>query len=814
MFDTVLRDLRSALRRLSKTPGPTLVVLLALAVAIGATTIISSAIDTVWHAIPAATTDRLVFVSSTDPRPSQAQAGMSGNLAMTGTSVPDLVDWTMRAGTVDQFVAFRYDTATMTGRGVPARVSLVRTTANLFSVWGITAAKGRVFEDDDGRIGAEPTVLLSDRYWQDQFASDEAAIGSRMLLNGTAHTIVGILPRSVGRGIFVDTDLFVVHPLDAARTARDERRLFVMARLTRGATRTQAEADLSGIARRLAAEYPGTNAQTGVVVRPLVEQLGGGIRFLLVLLALIGVLVVAIACANVSNVVLAQALRRQRELSLRAALGARRIDHLRQIAVESVVISAAAGIAGVLLGGWGLVLLQWLSGPQARLFGEATLNWRVVGAGTALAFVLPLGFAVVPALQTWRPDPADLADGARIAGGGRAHRFRLALVAVQVALAAVLLVQIAMVTRTTWTFRTMETGFDPRNVLTFRLDLSPERYAGEAGITGFYRALLARLDALPGVVAVGAVDRLPVGDRESSVRVKADGGPPVEENALPLTSLTTVSPGYFDTLRIPVRRGRGFADADFSSDGLPVAVVSEDAARLLWPGRDPIGSQATVIAPGVSATPLLVVGIVANARPADVDQRAMPQVYVPSAWHPQRAMTIVVRTMADPHRSARAIREQAAALDANEPIFAMASMEQVLFDDQASMYTLAGLLGAIAVVALCLAAVGIYGVVSSVVTQRTREIGIRMAMGAHPRAILRMVMQQSVRPVGAGMLLGLPVALGLVSALADAFRFIDVRNPTTYIGVLLSIVLVGCVASYIPARRAARIDPLVALRQD
>jgi putative ABC transport system permease protein len=787
--------------------------MMTLAIAIAATTIIASTIDSVWHAIPAHDTERLVFVASTDPRPSQAQSGMAGNLAMTGTSIPDLVDWTRQATTVERFVAFTYGTATLTGREAPVRVSIVRTTAEMFSVWGISPVLGRVFGTEDGRIGAAPVVLLSHRYWQEQFSSDAAVMGTSVLLDGSPHTIVGVLPAETRVGIFADTELFVTQPLDAARAARDERRLFVMARLKPGVSRAQAEADLSRIAAHLKAEYPNTNAQTGVVVRPLIEQLGGGIRTLLFLLALIALLVAGMACANVSNVVLAQAIGRRRDLSVRTALGAQRSHHLKQIAVESFLLSLAAGATGLLLGGWGLALLKWVAGPQARLFADASLNWRIVAAGIATAFVLPLGFALIPAVQSWRPNPANLMDGSRTVGGGSAHRIRRALVTVQVALAVVLLVQISLFARTAWNFRTMENGFDPRGVLTFRVDL-PATYTEEK-TTAFYRALLTRIDSLPGLTSSGSINRLPVADREMSARIKVDGATPVEEEALPFTALATVSPRYFETLRVPIRRGRGFTNTDFGDSALPVAVVSEDAARLFWPGSDPIGARATIVAPNLPNTPLQIVGIVANVRKADIDQRVMPQVYVPVTWKPDRTMAVVVRSdSTDPLELVPAVRALAAEIDPNEPLFNVASMEQVLYDDLASTYTLAGLLGAIAIVALCLAGVGIYGVVSFMVIQRTREIGLRMALGARPGAVLRMVIQQAARPVASGGISGAPAALLLVYMISGVFAEIDVSNPTDYVGVAFSILVVALVASYVPARRAARIDPLVALRTE
>ena len=347
------------------------------------------------------------------------------------------------------------------------------------------------------------------------------------------------------------------------------------------------------------------------------------------------------------------------------------------------------------------------------------------------------------------------------------------------------------------------------------MDLSEPGYADGERVTQFYRALLTGIDSLPGVVSSAAINQLPVADRGLSARLKVEGSAPVQNDALPFTAVATVSRGYFDTLRVPVRRGRGFSDADFGGNPPGVAVVSEDAARIFWPGRDPIGARATIVGPDLPNAPLLVVGVVANVRRSDIDRRTVPLVYVPSTWRPERTMAVVVRTDAvDPLASVPAIRAQAAALAPNEPLFAVASMEEVLFNDVASMYTMAGLLGAIALVALVLAGVGIYGVVSYMVTQRTREIGLRMALGAQPGAVLRMVIHQAARPVAAGGILGAPAALALVYAMSGFFATVDVTDPANYIGVVFSISLVALVASYVPARRAARIDPLDALRQN
>ena len=808
-----MTDLRFATRALLRNPAATCVIVLTLAVAIGVSTIIASTVDSVWHALPVANTERLIFVSSTDPRPGEARAGMAGDVAITGTSIPDLVDWTARSSTVDDLAAFQYATVTLTGLDAPERASVVRATANLPAQWQIQVAIGRSFRPDDGRIGATRVALLTDRYWRERFAARPDVIGTSVFLDGIPHTLVGVVAASAGRGIFVDTDLWLPQELDAARASRDARTLFVSGRLKPGATLEQAERDFTAIADQLKNEYPTTNAQTGIVVRPLVELLGGGIRFLLSLLALLAVLVVAMACTNVSNVVLAQVSGRRRELSLRTVLGAGRWDHVKQIMAEGFVLSAGAGLIGLTLGAWGLSALKSLGGPQARVLTDASINGRIVVAGVITSFVIPFACSLLPALRGWRPDANDLRQGAR-ATRSPGHRTRTVLVALQVGLAVVVLVQVALLGRMAWTIRGATLGLDPAQVLTFKMDVSPARYPLPDNVIRFYTALLERIEGLPGVTSAGTINRLPVADRDLSVRVRVDDAPPVATDALPSLMLASVSRDYLRTMRIPILRGRALEAADFSG-GQPVALVSEDAARQLWPRRDAIGSRATLALAGEPERSVLIVGVVANLRSADVFRRSMAQVYVPWTLRPDRAMAIAIRTgAADPLSLASAVRGAAASLEPNEPIFAVSSMEQVIFNDTASQYILTSLLMAVGFLALCLAAAGIYGVVSYVVVQRTREIGVRVALGARPAAVRRMVVAQSAWPVIGGWVLGLPLALPIAFAMGRAFAFITASDPLNYIAVLSSIALVAVASCYLPARRASRVDPVVALRAE
>jgi predicted permease len=654
---------------------------------------------------------------------------------------------------------------------------------------------------------------LTDRYWRERFSARPDVIGTSVFLDGVPHTLVGVVSGAAGRGIFVDTDMWVPQELDASRTRRDARTLFVSARLRPGATLEQAERDFTAIAERLKKEYPTTNAQTGIVVRPLVELLGGGIRFLLSLLVLIAVLVVAMACTNVSNVVLAQVSARRRELSLRTVLGAGRWDHVTQIMAEGLVLSVTAALIGLTLGAWGLSALKWLGGPQARVLTDATINGRILAAGLITSFLVPFAFSLLPALRGWRPDANDLRHGAR-ATQGPGHRTRTVLVALQTALAVVLLVQVALLGRMAWTIRQATFGLDPTQVLTFKMDVSPTRFPDPDSATRFYSALLERIAALPAVASAGAINRLPVADRDLAVRVRVDDAPPVAPEAQPTLMLASVSRDYLQTMRIPVLRGRALDAADFSG-GQPVALVSEDAARQLWPRSNAIGSRATLTMPGEPDRAVLVVGVVANLRSADVFRRSMAQVYIPWTLRPDRTMAMAIRTDAgDPLTITAAVRATAAELQPDEPIFAVSSMEQVLFNDLASHYILTSLLMAVGFLALCLAAAGIYGVVSYLVVQRTQEIGVRMALGARPSTVRRMIVRQGAWPVIGGWLLGLPLALPIAFAMARAFAFITASDPTNYIAVLSSIALIALAACYFPSRRASRVDPVVALRAE
>jgi len=807
-----MAGLRYALRSLRRRAGSAAVVILTLAVSIGATTIIVSLVEFLFHAIPATDTSRLTLVSSTDPRPNQAQSGMYGGLALSGTSVPDLVDWASRVRTIDQFVAYRYDSATLREQNVPERVRVVRTTANLPAVFGLTPAAGRLFRADEGQRGAARVALMSERFWRQRYASNPQVVGSSLLLDGAPHAIAGVLTAAAGRGIFMDVDLYVATPLDAARSARDDRPLFVFGLLHPGATIEQASAELSSVAADLRRAYPATNAQTGAIVRPLIEQLGGNIMQVIAILLLIAALIVATACANVSNVMLALGTARQRELSIRSALGAHRLEHVRRLMLEASVLAVAAGGLGLAIGSAGLSALKWFGGAQARLLAGAEINGWVVAAGVVVSFLLPLAFGLLPAVTVSRPDVAELTDGARHTRVG-SRRLRTALVAVQAALAVVLMVQIAIMGLAARRISHAPLGFDPSRTLTFTMELPAPQAANADQLARLQQPLLDQIDSVPGVTSSSITSRIPFGDREQVVPVTVDGAAATRPADMPTTAIAAAGLRYFSTLRVPVEEGRVFSDTDVAG-GAPPVVISREAARRFWPEGNAVGRTLTVRADGWPSTPLRVIGVVQDVRPAAADTRIGPQIYVPWSWHPERRMRFVVRSAAaDPASLVPAIRSRLAAIQPDDPIFQVLSMDEVLYGDTASEYILSILTMAIALIALAVAAVGIYGLVAQDVTRRTREIGVRLALGAQPAAVVRMVVGDGTRPVLYGGLVGLVAATALAFATAASVMG-NAKEPLAYAGVVAALSLTALAATYLPARRASRIDPVNALRAE
>ena len=806
-----MHDLRFALRAFVRTPATSGLIVMTLAIAIATAAVIASTVDMVWRFIPAAPNDRLVFVTSTDPRPELSQSGTADGVARAGVSIPDLADWSAGATTIERFAAFTMESAALTGLDVPSRLFTARVTPNLLDVWGITPQMGRAFAAEEGTSGRERVVIVSHTFWQNQLSGAPDAIGRTISIDGRPHTIVGVLPQDVGRGIFKTVDALTPIVLDRERNRRDDRRLYVTALLKAGVTIEQAEAELATIARRLQTDYPLTNARTGVVVRPLLELLGANITAVVMLLGAIALMVVCIACANISSIILAHAATRRRELAVRSALGAGRLQQVRQFMIESLVTSLAAGAAGLVLAWWGLAAVRFFS-AQTEGFADMALNGRVVAFSIALTLLAPLGFALLPAWRMSRPDMDELRQGNRGAESTKGRRLRESLVVAQVALAIVLMTQVGLIGRAVWRIHHLEKGFDPAQVLTLRMNLAESDYRDLPSVHDFYARAIERIQAVPGVTSAGTINALPIADREVGLHFSIQGRPEPTPDSKPQAARAVISEGYLKTMRVPIVRGRGLVRADFGN-APPVALVSREAARRYWPGAEAIGQR--IAFEGDENVWLEVVGVTGDVRNSNAGSGPAPQVYVPSSWRPERSTVFVVRgTNADPAQLAPSIRSTLAQLDKTQPVYDIRSMQRVLAENLGGTYLFTGMLAIFAVVALLLAAAGVYGLISFSVSQRTREIGLRMALGARSGSILGMVVARGALPMAMGLILGSLGAAGLVTVTSAALDEVDLRDPLAYVVVAVPLVVVALVATYVPARRATQIDPLVALRAE
>ena len=806
-----MSELRYALRTLIKAPGPTLVMMLTLGVAIGAATVIYSVVDMVWHFIPVPDQTRLVYATSTDTRVVQAEDSSRRVVLRSPVSVPDLADWALRSTTFEQLAGFRFGSMAVTGVELPLRVNSIGVTANLPDLWGFTPALGRAFRSDEGR---DPVTMLSYSFWKRQFSSRPTVLGQSILLDEVPHTIVGVLPREAGTGFLREADVFIPFAVDTLRSRRDRRDVLVTGRLKRGVTREQANTELQTIARQLGFEHPDSNDTIGAEVLPLIEASGLNVRILLTILILIGLLIVVVACANVASVIVAQAMARRHELAVHAALGATRADRIRHLVIEGLIVSSAAALVGVLVAGWGIAGLRWL-GSSAFGFADIQLNGRVLAAALLIASATPVAFGLLPALRMAPPDPQELRDGTRTAGATRRGRqLRSLIVGLQTAAAIILMVQIGLFLRTVWKLSDVAPGFQPAQVLTFHVALPSSRYAQPQAIDRFITNMLQRLRALPGVDSAGVIDRLPVADDEQTARLTLESTVTDPQEKRPLIARTAIAGDLLTVLQIPLRRGRLITEAE-AADAAPVVIINDEAARRFWPGRDPIGSRLALDSVRGQETWLEVVGVVGNLRNSDVDQGPLAQVFVSATRQRSADFAVVVKSVGpDPLLLVPAVRAQVAAVDPNQPIHDVASMTQVIFDDLATAYVLSAILSTIGVIALVLSAAGIYGLVSYSVVQRRREIGVRMALGARADSIVRMMVAHSTRPVALGSLVGLIAAVALSLLFAAGVPEIDLRDPISYVGVLFLIVMSALCASVIPARRAASINPVEALRAD
>lgn len=808
MINGLLQDIRYAFRGMRKSPGFAAIAIATLALGIGANTAIFSVVHGVLlKPLPFDEPDRLVRVFD-------QHEGMRWTV-----SPPNFVDYREGAASFESMAALHTTSYALTGAGGAEQVPAARATPGLFDVLRAAPAHGRTFTPDDGLVGRDRVAVISHGLWQRRFGGDPGVVGRTIRLDGDGFTVVGITSPGFAfpRGVEVWTAL--AFDEEDLTTQRGAHYLDVLARLAPGATLDRAVDELERIGGRLAAEYPSTNRDMSATAAPLHETIVGDVRpALLILLGAVG-LVLLIACVNVANLLLARMVGRSRELAVRTALGAGRGRLVRQLLTESLVLAAIGAAAGLLVALWGTELLKAIQPGDIPRVDAVAVDGTVLVFAAGVMVVTALLFGLMPAF--YAASGLDLVSGLKEGGRGavgsrRGRRARRALVVAEMALAVTLLVGAGLLTRSFLGLQRVELGFETRGVQTFNVSLPDARYTEPGQADRFFTELLERIDGLPGVERSAAVFGLPLSGFGYSISVEElDGRAAAEDGREPSVQVRAATPGYFETMGIRILRGRGLSPEDRHGRP-PVAVVNESAAQLLWPGEEPLGRDlelGTSFGLDRGRARGRVVGIIADMKARGPASDARPQVYVAHPQFPVDFMSIVVR-MATPTSVMGPARAELAAIDPNVPVFGVRTMEELAGQAVAQPRFYVLLLGIFGVAALILAAIGIYGVLAHMVMQQTREIGVRLALGARAGDVLRSVVARALATAAAGVALGLVVAAALSRTLSGLLFQVSPVDPPTFAAVAVVLTLAAVAASYVPARRAARTDPMVALRTE
>jgi putative ABC transport system permease protein len=803
-MQTLLQDLRFGARMLLKNPGFTVVAVIALALGIGANSAIFSVVNGILLSpLPYPQAEQLAMVWLDNRR----QA-----IREDITSYPNFIDWRDQNKTFQGMAAVRSANLSLTGNGEPEELRGAFVTANFFQLMGIAPAQGRGFTVEEEQPGKDKIVVLSHELWQRRFGGEASILNKTIYLGGEANLVVGIMPP--GFSFPTKAEIWApLAPTEGQRAARGSFWLPVVGRLKPGVSREQAQADMDVIGAQLERQYPNINAGYGVNVVTLHEQVVGNIKpALMVLLVAVG-FVLLIACANVANLLLARAVTRQREIAIRNALGAGRFRIIRQMLTESVLLSFIGGALGLLLAVWGLSALVKLGATNLPRLDNIRLDWRVFGFTAGLSLLTGLIFGIVPALQTSQSEVGDtLKEGGRSGTGGRrAQLLRNGFIVAEIALTLVLLVGAGLLMRSFWRLQQVNIGFDADNLLTLTLRVPRTKYPQGPQIAAFYQQLQERLTALPGVQAVSAVSGVLMPEVTNSSNFTIEGRPPdPREQSLELP-FDTVLPNYFQMMGIPLVQGRHFTAQDGA--GAPnVAIVNETFAKHYFSNNDPLGKRFTFGDGTNNPQWITIVGVVHDTKRQGLDKPIRMESWFPLAQSPARRMELVIRTAGDPLALAGVVRQTIWSQDRDLPIPKLETMEQVLSEKVAERRLNMLLLSLFALVALILAAVGIYGVMSYAVTQRTNEIGIRLALGAQVGDVLKLILRHGITLALIGVAIGLVATLALTRLMARLLFGISATDPLTIAVIALLLMLVALLACWIPARRATRVDPMIALR--
>jgi predicted permease len=806
-MDAFLNDIRYALRNLLKRPAFTVIATVTLALGIGANTaIFSSVYSLLLKPLPFPEIDRVVAIWDKEPR----HGYVHNEVAMA-----NYLDWRAQSHSFDQLALYRWWSVNLTGGNTPERVQGFLVTGNFFDVIGVKPFMGRNFTEEENQPGKDRVAIITHGLWQRRFGGDRDILNKTITTNGFVRSIVGVMPE--GFNFPYNADVYGPLELSSQLTGnRQNHAFYVIGRLQSGASLQSAQADIDNITARLEQQYPETNTGLGATVFPIVADtvrkydtgvwVGmGAVAFVLL-----------IACANVANLMLARASGRQKEIALRAALGASRWRIIRQLLTESMIIALLGGALGVLIAVWGIHALQAANPGDAARFApgwnQLGINLPVLAFTIVLSIFSGLVFGVAPAWQVSKPNLNDaLKEGSR-QSSGRSPALRSSLVVFEVALSLVLLVCAGLFFRSFLTLFKTDPGFDPDHVLTMNLIVPAVKYKEESQVAAFYAGLVQRVKTRPGVASVAAVNYLPLGGSNSSDGYLVEGAPeppPGEEN---IGRYRVCTPDYFSTMRIPILKGRAFTEQDKA--GAPrVVIVNETLARKHWPGQDAIGKRIRFYGPIDKAPWMEIVGISKDVR-HELTLEVKPEYYLPHAQDSWNGMVLVARTTVEPTSLAGAIREDVWAIDKDQPVFDVRTMQEVRSISVGLQTFTSVMTGIFAGVALLLASIGIYGVMAFVVTQRTQEIGIRMALGARRVDVLKLVLTNGMKLAAIGLVIGLAAAWGVTRFFSTLLVGVKPTDLLTFSVVSVCLLAAAFLACYLPARRATKVDPLEALRYE